>query len=82
VPGEKWNVERLHKDVYDARTKLFVIVKVLETGGMELKDYPEWALVIRPLLSEIAENAEKIKAFLDEKPPTEPEPKDPAAEGL
>lgn len=74
VPGEKWNVERLHKEVYDARTKLFVIVKVLETGSLELKDCPEWALVIKPLLNEITENAEKIRSFLAEEAPPEPEP--------
>jgi len=74
VPSEKWNVERLHKEIYDARTRLFVIVKVLETGSLELKDSPEWSLVIKPLLSEITENAHKIEAFLSQESLEEPEP--------
>ena len=28
----KWTMERIRNEVYDARTKLFVIAKVLETG--------------------------------------------------
>lgn len=60
----KWNVEKIHKEVYDARTKLFVIFKVLETGSIDFKEHAEWALVVRPLLKEISEFSGKIEGLL------------------
>ncbi len=60
----KWNMERIHKDIYDARTKMFVISKVLETGSLKFADYPEWALVVRPLLKEMMQFAGKIEEQL------------------
>lgn len=71
VSGEKWNVERIHREVYDARTKLFVIVKVLETGSLDLKNNPEWALVIQPILKEIEDNVAKLRSFMTEGLPEE-----------
>lgn len=62
---EKWNVERIHSEVYDARTKLFVIAKVLEAGTIDLKGRPEWALVIRPLLKELVGYADKVGTMID-----------------
>jgi hypothetical protein len=59
---QKWTVEKVRQEVYDIRTKLFVITKVLETGALDLKAYPEWALVIEPLLRETVEYAEQIRA--------------------
>jgi hypothetical protein len=60
----KWNVEKIHKEVYDARTKLFVIFKVLETGSINFKEHPEWALIVRPLLKEISEFSGKIEGLI------------------
>ena len=57
----KWNMERIHKEIYDARTKMFVITKVLETGALKFSDHPEWALVVRPLLKETAQFVAKIQ---------------------
>jgi hypothetical protein len=57
----KWNVEKIHKEIYDARTKMFVISKVLETGSLNFSDHPEWALVIRPLLKEVIQFAGSIQ---------------------
>jgi hypothetical protein len=57
-------VEKIHKEVYDARTKLFVIFKVLETGSINFKEHPEWALIVRPLLKEISEFSGKIEGLL------------------
>jgi len=64
-------VERVHKEVYDARTKLFVINKVLETGSLDLKDNPEWALVIQPILKEIEDNVAKLRSFMTEEVPAD-----------
>lgn len=63
----KWNMEKIHKDIYDARTKMFVISKVLETGSLKFADYPEWALVVRPLLKEMMQFAGKIEEQLGDK---------------
>lgn len=60
----KWNMERIHKDIYDARTKMFVISKVLETGSVKFSDYPEWALVVRPLLKDMIQFAGKIQEHM------------------
>ncbi len=60
----KWNMEKIHKEIYDARTKMFVIFKVLETGSIKFSDYPEWALVVRPLLKDMMQFASKIEEQL------------------
>ncbi len=60
----KWNMERIHKEIYDARTKMFVVSKVLETGSVKFADYPEWALVVRPLLRDMIRFAGKIEEEL------------------
>jgi len=62
---QPWNVERVHKEVYDARTRIFVTLKVLETGAVDFKESPEWSLVIRPLLKDLIDNAQKIEAMMD-----------------
>lgn len=71
---KKWTVEKVRQEVYDVRTKLFVITKVLETGALDLKEYPEWALVIDPLLRETVEYAEQIRAMCALEPAPGPEP--------
>jgi hypothetical protein len=60
----KWTVERVHQEITDARTKIFVVAKYLETGHLNLSESPEWALVIRPLLKDMVANAQKIQALL------------------
>jgi hypothetical protein len=65
---QPWTVERIRQEIYDARTSVFVITKVLETGSINLADHPEWVLVIRPLLADLTENAQKILKILDESP--------------
>ncbi len=57
----KWNMERIHKEIYEARTKMFVISKVLETGSLKFSDHPEWALVMRPLLKEMMDYVVNIQ---------------------
>jgi len=64
---ETWNVQKIRQEIYDARTKLFVVTKVLETGGVNLKEQQEWALVVRPLLKDILTYVDKIQGFLEEK---------------
>lgn len=54
---KKWDPERVHREVYDARTKMFVVLKVLETGSIKLSEHPEWAILIKPLLKELIEYA-------------------------
>jgi len=72
VPEEKWNMERIRNEVYEARTKMFVVVKVLETVNIKPREYPEWTLVIKPLLKDLIENTEKIQALIEEeKPPAQ-----------
>ncbi len=61
---KKWDVERVHKEISDARTRMFVITKVLETGSIDFSGYPEWVLVIRPLLRDITRNADRIRELL------------------
>jgi hypothetical protein len=67
---ESWSLERIHKEIYDARTKVFVVAKVLETGILTLSDHPEWVLVIKPVLKDLLENVSKVEAFLEEPKPT------------
>ena len=63
---ESWSPERIRKEIYDARTKIFVVAKVLETGNITLSDHPEWVLVIKPVLKDLLENVSKVEAFLEE----------------
>ena len=60
----KWTMERVRNEVYDARTKLFVIAKVLETGQPDPAESPEWALVIKPLLKEVIDHAQAIQNLM------------------
>ncbi|MEW6350706.1 MAG: hypothetical protein AB1646_16720 [Thermodesulfobacteriota bacterium] len=66
---QPWTVERIRQEIYDARTTVFVITKVLETGNINFAEMPEWGLVIRPLLTDMIDNARKILEMLD-KPTT------------
>ncbi|MEW6533568.1 MAG: hypothetical protein AB1473_22260 [Thermodesulfobacteriota bacterium] len=64
----KWTMERIRNEVYDARTKLFVVAKVLETGLPDPAESPEWVLVIKPLLKEIIDHTKTIQNLMkDEK---------------
>jgi len=61
----KWTFERIREEIYQARTRLFVVAKVMETGDSDFGDHPEWVLVIRPLLKEIQDNAQKIGSMME-----------------
>ncbi|HTY24089.1 MAG TPA: hypothetical protein VMC85_13225 [Desulfomonilaceae bacterium] len=61
---KKWDIERIHKEVYDARTKMFVVTKVLETGGLDASERPEWVLVLRPLLRDLVKNTKRVSELL------------------
>lgn len=61
---QKWDMQRIRQEIYDARTKLFVVAKILETGNLTFSENPEWALVVDPLLKEVTEQADKIKEFV------------------
>lgn len=61
----KWTFERIREEIYEARTRLFVVAKVMESGNRNFGDHPEWVLVIRPLLKEIQDNAQKISAMME-----------------
>jgi hypothetical protein len=63
---EKWTFEKVHSEISEARTKVFVVFKVLETGNLKFADHPEWALVVNPLLREISDYADKIRGFVGE----------------
>lgn len=63
---KKWTMERVHSELYDARTKVFVIAKVLETGAISLKDHPEWSLVLKPMLKDLVDNANRIESMINE----------------
>ena len=62
---QKWSIEKIHKEVTEARTKIFVITKVLETVDLKPAEHAEWVLLIRPLLKDLIQNAERIGALLD-----------------
>jgi hypothetical protein len=62
---EKWSIQRVHKEVSEARTKMFVVTKVLETGDMNVQDFPEWVLLIRPLLKDLTQNVQRISELID-----------------
>lgn len=61
----KWNVERVHKEVQEARNKLFVVNKVIETGSIKFDGHEEWVLVIRPLIKDIVRFSEKLESELE-----------------
>ncbi len=63
---QKWSIERIHKEVAEARTKVFVITKVLETVDLKPAEHSEWVLLIRPLLKDLIQNAERIGTLLEE----------------
>ena len=65
---KKWDVERIHKEISDARTRIFVVTKVLETGSVDFSEYPEWVLVIRPLLRDLTKNGDRIRELLGIEP--------------
>jgi hypothetical protein len=62
--NKKWNVERVHKEINDARTAVFVVTKVLETGAVDFSEHPEWVLVIRPLLRDLVKNVDRISELM------------------
>jgi len=62
---KKWTPERVRQEVYDARTKLFVVVKVLETGSIDLRERAEWVLVIKPLLTELVDFSNQILGLIE-----------------
>ncbi len=68
MSDEVWNPQKVRQEVYDARTKLFVVAKVLETGSVNMKEQPEWAMVVMPLLKDILTYVGKIQESLEEKP--------------
>jgi len=63
---QKWTMERIHKEIADARTKIFVVGKVLETGNLKFSEHPEWALVIGPVLKDLVDHAGEIQQLLKE----------------
>lgn len=65
---ETWNTQKVRQEVYDARTKLFVVAKVLESGSVNFKEQQEWAMVIRPLLRDILTYVDKIQGFMEDQP--------------
>jgi hypothetical protein len=62
---EKWTIQRIHKEVSEARTKMFVVTKVLETGDLGTQNFPEWVLVIRPLLKDLIQNTQRVSELLE-----------------
>lgn len=66
----KWTVERIHQEIAEARTKIFVVTKYLETGNLKLSEFPEWVLVINPLVKDVIANAQIIQGLMvdEEKP--------------
>jgi hypothetical protein len=67
---KKWDAERVHQEIYDARTKMFVVLKVLETGSVNLTEHPEWTILMKPLLKELMEYSESVRAMADQEPVT------------
>ena len=61
---DKWTVEKIHKEIHDARTKMFVVTKVLETGNIKLSEHPEWVLVIKPIVADLLTNTRKISEMI------------------
>lgn len=65
----KWTMERIHKEISEARTKIFVVAKVLETGSLSFSENNEWALVVRPILKDLIANTELLSAMVEGKQP-------------
>ncbi len=63
---EKWTIERVHKELKEARNKLFVITKVMETGSVKLEDKQEWILVTKPMLRDLKTFSDQIDSMLGE----------------
>ncbi len=61
----KWNVERVHKEVQEARNKLFVVNKVIETGSITFDNHEEWVLVIKPLIRDIMQFSQKLESEME-----------------
>jgi hypothetical protein len=64
--GKKWNMDRVRQEVYDARTKMFVVAKVLETGSLNPSEHPDWVLVIKSLLRDLTKNTQRVSELLGE----------------
>ncbi len=62
----KWSVERVHKELSEARNRVFVVTKVMETGSVDFKDHQEWALVVRSLLRDLRTFSDQIESMLGE----------------
>jgi hypothetical protein len=60
----KWTMERIHREVQEARTKIFVIAKVLETGNLKFAENPEWGVVIKPLIRDLVLHAGTIDQLI------------------
>ncbi len=62
--GKKWSMEKVRQEVYDARTKMFVVAKVLEAGSLKPSEHPEWVLVIKSLIRDLVKNSERVSELL------------------
>lgn len=69
---EKWTLERIRAELYEVRTRVFVITKVLETGNPTFVGHPEWALVVKPLLKDLKENVAKIETLMQDEETLKP----------
>jgi hypothetical protein len=65
MSDQSWTIERIRQELSEVRTRLFVMGKVLESGTIKPEDHPEWMLVLRPMLTDVASNFEKVRAILD-----------------
>ncbi len=68
---KKWSVKRVHDEIYEARTKVFVVAKVLETGSVTFSEHPEWVLIVKQVLKDLKENAAQVEKILKEQDPLE-----------
>ncbi len=62
--AKKWSMEKVRQEVYDARTKMFVVAKVLEAGSLKPSEHPEWVLVIKSLIRDLVKNSERVSELL------------------
>jgi hypothetical protein len=62
---QKWNVERVHKEIQEARNKLFVVNKVVETGSIQFDGHEEWVLVIKPLIRDILQFSQQLETGMN-----------------
>lgn len=70
-PKNPWTMERIHQEIYNARTTAFVITKVLETGNIKPAEHPEWTLVIKPLLADLRKLTDRIGELMEGAQPQE-----------